>query len=88
MNRSCLAHIINLATQALIGTYSKSPYFDPKHPDAHLPMERDEIGLVRSIVVKVWISMTSSRIMTGTIANMLAGTLLCETETDVENHPN
>jgi hypothetical protein len=50
---SCLAHIINLATQALIGTYSKSPHFDPKNPDAHIPTTRDEVGLVRTIVVKV-----------------------------------
>jgi hypothetical protein len=49
---SCLAHVINLATQALIGTYSKSPHFDPKNPDAHIPTDRDEVGLIRAIVVK------------------------------------
>jgi hypothetical protein len=32
---SCLAHVINLATQMLISTYSKSPHFDPNQPDAH-----------------------------------------------------
>ena len=53
--KSCLAHVINLATQMLISTYSKSPHFDPKHPDAHTPTSRDEVGLVRAIVVKVWI---------------------------------
>jgi hypothetical protein len=46
-----------LATQALISTYSKSPHFDPKKPDEHLPdvseSLRDEIGLIRSIAVKV-----------------------------------
>ena len=52
-NDSCLAHVINLATQALISTYSKSPHFDPKQPDAHIPTSRDEVGLVRAIVVKV-----------------------------------
>lgn len=52
---SCLAHVINLATQMLISTYSKSPHFDPKEPDAHVPTTRDEVGLVRAIVVKVWI---------------------------------
>jgi hypothetical protein len=52
---SCLAHVINLATQALISTYSKSPHFDPKYPDAHTPMSRDEVGLVQAIVVKVHI---------------------------------
>ena len=49
---SCLAHVINLATQALIGTYSKSPHFDPKNPDVHVPTSRDEVGLIRAIVVK------------------------------------
>ena len=52
-----LAHIINLATQALITAQSKSPHYDPKKPDAHLPditaAVRDEVGLVRAISVKV-----------------------------------
>ena len=52
---SCLAHVINLATQMLISTYSKSPHFDPNQPDAHTPTSRDEVGLIRAIVVKVWI---------------------------------
>ena len=50
---SCLTHVINLATQALIGTYSNSPHFDPKNPDSHIPTSRDEVGLIRAIVVKV-----------------------------------
>jgi hypothetical protein len=50
---SCLAHVINLATQALISTYSKAPHYDPKNPDAHIPTSRDEVGLVRAIAVKV-----------------------------------
>ena len=50
---SCLAHVINLATQMLISTYSKSPHFDPKQPEAHVPTCRDEVGLIRAIVVKV-----------------------------------
>jgi hypothetical protein len=50
---SRLAHVINLATQALIGTYSKSPHFDPRTPELHIPTSRDEVGLVRAIVVKV-----------------------------------
>jgi hypothetical protein len=52
---SCLAHVINLATQMLISTYSKSPHFDPSQPDAHIPTSRDEVGLIRAIGVKVWI---------------------------------
>ena len=56
---SCLAHVINLATQALIGSYSKAPHYDPKDPEAHIPADRDEVGLVRSIVVKVRLPSTN-----------------------------
>jgi hypothetical protein len=53
---SCLAHIINLATQALISTRSKAEYYSPDTDDAHIPdlgaSERDEVGLVRAISVK------------------------------------
>lgn len=52
-NGSCLAHVINLAMQMLISTYSKSPHFDLTQPDAHVPTSRIEVGLVRAIVVKV-----------------------------------
>ena len=54
---SCLAHVINLATQALISTYSKSLHFDPKNPEAHVPTSRDEVGLIRAIAVKVRINL-------------------------------
>jgi hypothetical protein len=59
-DNSCLAHVINLATQVLISTYSKSPHFDPKMPDVHVPTCRDEVGLVRAIVVKVRIIYSKS----------------------------
>jgi len=53
----CLAHIINLTTQALISTRSKAKYYNPHDVDEHLPdptgEDRDEVGLVRAIVVKV-----------------------------------
>src|ERR1700678_1029168 len=51
----CLAHIINLATQALISTYSQATHFDPMDPEAHVPLPgaRDEIGLIHAITVKV-----------------------------------
>lgn len=54
---SCLAHVINLGTQQLISTYSKAPHYDPHNPHAHeldlaQGVNRDEIGLVRSICVK------------------------------------
>jgi hypothetical protein len=59
----CLTHILNLATQLLISTKSNAKYYsvhdvdvsdadidDPEQPD------RDEVGLVRAICVKVWCS--------------------------------
>jgi hypothetical protein len=54
----CLAHIINLATQAVITSYSKSKHYNPADPEANLtgPQTehgRDEVGLVRGICVKV-----------------------------------
>ena len=63
MNYSCLAHVINLVTQSLISTYSKSPHFDPKQPNAHVPTSRDKVGLIRSIVVKVWIIFLGLKVM-------------------------
>lgn len=52
----CLAHIINLATQALLSTHSKSKHVDAMKPDDDLVVsrhgQRDEVGLVRSIAVK------------------------------------
>lgn len=54
---SCLAHIINLATQAFLTAHSKSPHFDSTQPNADLVasrgIQRDEVGLVRAICVKV-----------------------------------
>jgi hypothetical protein len=48
---------MNLATQALLTAHSKSKAYDPKEPDRDLVAkrgtQRDEVGLVRSICVKV-----------------------------------
>jgi hypothetical protein len=56
----CLAHVINLATQALIAGCSKTKFFDPAQPDDHAPdtedFERDVVGLIRAITVKVFVS--------------------------------
>ncbi len=53
----CLAHIINLATQTLISTRSKAKYYSADAEDDHIPdldaFERDEVGLVRAVTVKV-----------------------------------
>ncbi|KAJ7673402.1 hypothetical protein B0H17DRAFT_1208481 [Mycena rosella] len=54
---NCLAHVINLAIQKLISSYSQSPHFSPHDPEAHVPNTapgsmRDEIGLLRAITIK------------------------------------
>jgi hypothetical protein len=54
----CLAHIINLATQALIKTRSEAKYYNPHEEnkedfDGADGAERDELGLVQAICVKV-----------------------------------
>jgi hypothetical protein len=54
----CLTHIINLATQAVILTHSKAKYYDGSPDENELPedlgaAERDEIGIVHAICVKV-----------------------------------
>ena len=57
---SCLAHIINLAAQALISTRSTSNYFSP-HDDPESDniaptsdgANRDEVDLIRAICVRV-----------------------------------
>lgn len=53
-----MAHVINLATQAVLSSLSKARHFNPHDPDAHLPegsngTNRDVIGMVRAISVKV-----------------------------------
>jgi hypothetical protein len=56
----CLAHIINLATQALIAGCSKTKFFDLAQPDDHAPntkdFEHDIVGLIHTITVKVFVS--------------------------------
>ena len=50
-------HVINLATQALLGTYSKAEHFTPENESLHdvevTGYIRDEVGLIRGITVKV-----------------------------------
>lgn len=55
---SCMAHVINLATQTFLAMYSTSKHYDPSSPDADIVVssngeDRDPIGLVRAISVKV-----------------------------------
>ena len=54
----CLAHIINLATQAVITTHSKAKYYDGSGQDDNKPpedlgaTEHNEIGIVCAICIK------------------------------------
>ncbi|KAJ3522295.1 hypothetical protein NMY22_g11953 [Coprinellus aureogranulatus] len=54
----CLAHIINLATQAVLSAYSKAKHYDPASADKYeedvetATLLRDVVGLIRAIVVK------------------------------------
>jgi hypothetical protein len=55
----CLAHIINLATQAIISVRTKSKYYNGDPTDDHIPEdigdnERDEIGIIWAICIKVY----------------------------------
>jgi len=84
-NNSCLAHVINLATQMLISTYSKSPHFDPKHPDVHVPTSRDEVGLIRAIAVKVRCCFAQERI-SSLIIEPRSGTLVIKAKRDVDDY--
>lgn len=58
LSSSCVEHVINLATQALIKNYSPAKCYDLHAPDAHMPdtspslVSRDLIGIVRAICVK------------------------------------
>jgi hypothetical protein len=52
------AHVVNIGSQELIGTYSKALHYTPHSPQAHEPDttkqdNHDEIGLVCAICVKV-----------------------------------
>ena len=52
----CLAHIVNLATQAFLRAHSKSKAYDSKCPNNELiakwGTQQDEVGTVRTIMVK------------------------------------
>jgi hypothetical protein len=69
----------------LISTYSKSPHFDPKHPDAHVPTSRDEVGLIRAIAVKVRCCFARERI-SSLIIEPRSGTLVIKAKRDVDDY--
>lgn len=76
-NASCIAHIVNLATQALINAHTKSKHYDPSKPDEDLvadsisSFDRDEVGLVRSIAVKVYFSLSRVQVAVKPVNNLL-----------------
>jgi hypothetical protein len=53
-------------------------------PEAHMPTCRDEVGLVRAIVVKVWIMHLAGQ----SVANLESGAFIFEAKGNVENNPN
>ena len=68
MYNSCIAHIINLTTQALLSTHNNSKHFDIATPDMDLlaiqdEFNRDEVGLVYTIVMKVWYMLIQQMVM-------------------------
>jgi len=75
----CLAHVINLATQAVIKAHSKSKFYDPSKPNDHIPdtsgFSWDAVGLVCAICVKV-IDYTYTKMYTHFL---LEGVLVSET---------
>ena len=85
---SCLAHVINLATQALIKGHSKAKYYNPATPDEHIPdvdaYLRDEVGLIRAIAVKV--SPFVAEAILHAMADTDLGTIFCETEGVISNN--
>lgn len=83
---SCLAHIINLATQAMISTHSKAKYYNPAMPDEHLPDStgpyRDEVGLIRAVAVKVLYEFWNL-----ILADLLlSGTVICKAQRALSQH--
>lgn len=82
----CLAHIINLATQALISTHSKSEHYNPAEPDADLAVGRDVVGLVRAICVKVVIILSLYHIAPLTTSMIYPGTFLRKKKATVCRH--
>jgi len=67
-------------TQALISTRSKAKYYDPHNINDHTPdvnaTERDELGLVRAISVKVSIKILVFLARSDMMDNIL-GTFFC-----------
>jgi hypothetical protein len=81
----CLAHIINLATQALISTHSKAKYYNPNAAEEHIPdvdaWNRDEVGLIRTICVKA----SLLYLVLGYLSYCFAGTFLCSAKGALQN---
>ncbi|GJJ10729.1 hypothetical protein Clacol_004956 [Clathrus columnatus] len=50
---SCLAHVINLATQAVLKGFSLASYAEDVATGADLTTSCDEIGMICTIVVKI-----------------------------------
>lgn len=85
MSNRCLAHIINLATQALISTHSKSHHYNPADPEADLSSDdigRDTVELVRAICVKVSVPYSAWTAPN----NSNQGMFICQVETVIHKY--
>lgn len=87
-----MAHVINLVTQAFMGTLSTSKHYDPATPEAELVSasdedDRDVIGIIRAITVKV--SETDhTKIIYSISWSRRAGAIIGETKRNVQKHSN
>jgi hypothetical protein len=70
--------------QVLISTYSKAPHFDPQSLEGHVPTSRDEVGLVRAIMVKVHIVYRCYSYC-GLHADYISGTVIFKAKRNVED---
>jgi hypothetical protein len=89
----CLAHIINLATQAVILVRTKSRYYNSDPADDHLPKDLGagkcyEIGIVQAICIKVSTVFTVFFCWHLVLTSGYVGTLIVAAEGDLQEHPN
>ena len=83
-------HIINLATQAVISACTKSKYYNGGPSDDHIPEdigdnERNEIGIIQAICIKV--RNGSYLFAFGTTLVGLVGMFIIAAEGSIQEHP-
>jgi hypothetical protein len=65
----------------LIKAYTKTKHYSPEKPDEHIPdvdaLERDKVGLIRAIAVKVSVQ---GSIVHATDSHIHLGAIICKSE--------